>query len=163
MAKANDKDKRGSATIALNKRARHEYHIDQHFEAGIALQGWEVKSLRAGRVNLGDAYAIVKSGEIFLFGASIVPLISASTHVVADDRRTRKLLLHREEIDKIIGAIERKGYTLVPLAMYWKNNHVKLDLGVARGKQEHDKRDSERERDWQREKQRAMRARNREA
>ncbi|MBX3699894.1 MAG: SsrA-binding protein SmpB [Dokdonella sp.] len=163
MAKANDKDKRGSATIALNKRARHEYHIDQHVEAGIALQGWEVKSLRAGRVNLGDAYAIVKSGEIFLFGASIVPLISASTHVVADDRRTRKLLLHREEIDKIIGAIERKGYTLVPLAMYWKNNHVKLDLGVARGKQEHDKRDSERERDWQREKQRAMRARNREA
>jgi len=163
MAKANDKDKRGSATIALNKRARHEYHIDQHFEAGIALQGWEVKSLRAGRVNLGDAYAIVKSGEIFLFGASIVPLISASTHVVADDRRTRKLLLHREEIVKIIGAIERKGYTLVPLAMYWKNNHVKLDLGVARGKQEHDKRDSERERDWQREKQRAMRARNREA
>lgn len=163
MAKAHDKDKRGSATIALNKRARHEYHIDQHFEAGIALQGWEVKSLRAGRVNLGDAYAIVKSGEIFLFGASIVPLISASTHVVADDRRTRKLLLHREEIDKIIGAIERKGYTLVPLTMYWKNNHVKLDLGVARGKQEHDKRDSERERDWQREKQRAMRARNREA
>ena len=159
MAKANDKDKRGSATIALNKRARHEYHIDQHFEAGIALQGWEVKSLRAGRVNLGDAYAIVKSGEIFLFGASIVPLISASTHVVADDRRTRKLLLHREEIDKIIGAIERKGYTLVPLAMYWKNNHVKLDLGVARGKQEHDKRETEKERDWNREKGRLIRAR----
>ena len=121
------------------------------------------EALRAGRVNLGDAYAIVKGGEIFLFGASIVPLISASTHVVADDRRTRKLLLHREEIDKLIGAIERKGYTLIPLALYWKNNHVKLDLGVARGKQEHDKRDTEKERDWNREKQRVMRAKNREA
>ena len=163
MAKQKPKDKAGSATIAQNKRARHEYHIDEHFEAGIALQGWEVKSLRAGRINLGDAYAIVKGGEIFLFGASIVPLISASTHVVADDRRTRKLLLHREEIDKLVGAIERKGYTLVPLSMYWKNNRAKIDLGVARGKQEHDKRDTERERDWNREKQRVMRARNKSA
>lgn len=165
MAKTSrkDKDKPASATIALNKRARHEYHIDDHYEAGIELQGWEVKSLRAGRVNLGDAYAIVKGGEVFLFGASIVPLISASTHVVAEDRRTRKLLLHRAEIDKIIVAIERKGYTLVPLAMYWKHNRVKLDLGVARGEQEHDKRDSERERDWNREKQRVMRAKNRQA
>ena len=163
MAKQKTKDKSGSATIALNKRARHEYHIDEHYEAGVSLQGWEVKSLRAGRINLGDAYAIVKGGEIFLFGASIVPLISASTHVVADDRRTRKLLLHRKEIDKLIGAIERKGYTLVPLALYWKNNRVKIDLGVARGKQEHDKRDSEKERDWNREKQRTMRAKNRAA
>ncbi len=163
MSKQKSKDKSSNATIALNKRARHEYHIDQHFEAGIVLQGWEVKSLRAGRANLGDAYAIVKGGEIFLFGASIVPLISASTHVVPEDRRTRKLLLHREEIDKLIGAIERKGYTLIPLAIYWKSNRVKLDLGLARGKQEHDKRDSERERDWNREKQRVMRARNREA
>lgn len=163
MAKQKSTSKSGSSTIAQNKRARHEYHIDEHYEAGIALQGWEVKSLRAGRANLGDAYAIVKGGEIWLFGASIIPLISASTHVVADDRRTRKLLLHREEIDKLIGAIERKGYTLIPLSMYWKNNRAKLDLGLARGKQEHDKRDTEKERDWNREKQRVMRAKNKSA
>ena len=163
MAKQKSSEKAASSTIAQNKRARHEYHIDEHYEAGVALQGWEVKSLRAGRINLSDAYAIVKNGEIFLFGASIPPLISASTHVVADDRRTRKLLLHREEIDKLIGAIERKGYTLIPLAMYWKDNRVKIDLGVARGKQEHDKRDAEKDRDWAREKQRTMRARNKEA
>lgn len=163
MAKAKSTDKAGNSTIAQNKRARHEYRIDEHYEAGVSLQGWEVKSLRAGRINLSDAYAIVKGGEIYLFGASIMPLISASTHVVADDRRTRKLLLHREEIDKLIGAIERKGYTLVPLAMYWKNNRVKIDLGVARGKQEHDKRDAEKEREWNRDKQRVMRAKNRAA
>ena len=160
MATAKAKKKDAGGTIALNKRARHEYHIDEHYEAGIALLGWEVKSLRAGRANLGDAYAIVKAGEIYLFGASFVPLISASTHVVADDRRTRKLLLNRAEIDKLIGAIERKGYTLIPLALYWKTNRVKIDLGLARGKQEHDKRDSEKERDWGREKQRVMRGRN---
>jgi len=161
MAKAKTNEKTGEGgTIAQNKRARHEYHIDEHYEAGIALQGWEVKSLRAGRINLGDAYAIVKNGEIFLFGASIVPLISASTHVVADDRRTRKLLLNRSEIDKLIGAIERKGYTLIPMALYWKKNRVKVDLGVARGKQEHDKRDAEKDRDWNREKQRTLRAKN---
>jgi len=164
MAKAKAREKsNGGGTIALNKRARHEYHIDEHYEAGIALEGWEVKSLRAGRANLGDAYAIVKAGEIYLFGASIVPLISASTHVVPEDRRTRKLLLKRTEIDKLVGAIERKGYTLIPLALYWKNNRVKVDLGLARGKQEHDKRDTERERDWNCEKQRVMRARNRSA
>jgi SsrA-binding protein len=162
MTKAKGKDKSGGQ-IAQNKRARHEYHIDEHYEAGVALQGWEVKSLRAGRINLGDAYAIVKNGEIFLFGASIVPLISASTHVIADDRRTRKLLLHREEIDKLIGAIERKGYTLIPLSLYWKSNRVKIDLGVARGKQDHDKRDTEKEREWNRDKQRVMRAKNRSA
>lgn len=161
MAKQKSKDKAGNSTIAQNKRARHEYHIDEHYEAGIALEGWEVKSLRAGRINLGDAYAIVKKSEIFLFGASIMPLISASTHVIADDRRTRKLLLHRAEIDKLIGAVERKGYTLIPLALYWKSNRVKIDLGVARGKQEHDKRDVEKERDWNREKQRVMRSKNR--
>jgi SsrA-binding protein len=161
MAKAKTREGKAGGTIALNKRARHEYHIDEHYEAGIALQGWEVKSLRAGRANLGDAYAIVKTGEIYLFGASIVPLISASTHVVAEDRRTRKLLLHRAEIDKLVGAIERKGYTLIPLSLYWKDNRVKVDLGLARGQQEHDKRDTERERDWNREKQRVMRAKNR--
>ena len=161
MAKAKGQDKNGGGTIALNKRARHEYHIDEHYEAGIALEGWEVKSLRAGRANLGDAYAIVKAGEIFLFGASIVPLISASTHVVAEDRRTRKLLLNRAEIDKLVGAVERKGYTLVPTAMYWKGNRVKVELGLAKGKQDHDKRAAEKDRDFAREKQQAMRAKNR--
>ena len=163
MSKSKDKKDKAGGTIALNKRARHEYHIDRRFEAGIALQGWELKSLRAGRINFGDSYAIVKQGEIYLFGASIVPLISASTHVVADDRRTRKLLLHRREIDELIGAVERKGYTLIPTAMYWKGNKVKLELALARGKQAHDKRETEKQRDWDREKQRVMRAHNREA
>ena len=161
MAKKKDKDGKGSSTIALNKRARHEYHIDERFEAGVALQGWEVKSLREGRLNLSESYALVKNGEIYLFGASIPPLISASTHVIAEDRRTRKLLLHRVEIDKLIGAVERQGMTLIPTAMYWKNNHVKLEIGIARGKQQHDKRATEKERDWQREKQRTMRSHNR--
>jgi len=151
-----DKD----STIALNKRARHEYHIDERYECGLALQGWEVKSLRAGRINFGDSYALVKNGELYLFGASIPPLISASTHVVAEDRRTRKLLLHRAEIDKLIGAVERKGYTLVPTAMYWKHNLVKVEIGLAKGKQDHDKRAAEKDRDWNREKQRTMRAKN---
>ena len=154
------KAKSTGGTIALNKRARHEYHIDERHEAGIALQGWEVKALRAGRLNFGDAYALIKGGELYLFGASITPLISASTHVVADDRRTRKLLLHRREIDELIGAVERKGYTLIPLALYWKGPHVKIELGLARGKQQHDKRASEKERDWNREKQRVLRAKN---
>ena len=161
MSSKKDNKKSGDSTIALNKRARHEYHIDERYECGIALQGWEVKSLRAGRINLSDAYAIVRNGEIFLFGASIPPLLSASTHVVADDRRTRKLLLKRAEIDKLLGAVERKGYTLVPTAMYWKHNLVKLEIGLAKGKQEHDKRAAEKERDWNREKQSAMRAKNR--
>ncbi|WP_109127016.1 SsrA-binding protein SmpB [Dyella sp. C11] len=162
MAKPKDKDK-NSGTIALNKRARHEYHIDQRFEAGLELQGWEVKSLRAGRINFGDSYAMVIQGELFLVGTSIPPLISASTHVVANDRRTRKLLLHREEIDTLIGAVERKGYTLIPMALYWKGNKVKAEIGLAKGKQAHDKRDTEKERDWQREKQRTMRAHNKHA
>ncbi len=156
---AKNKHKQGG-TIALNKRARHEYHIDKRFEAGIALQGWEVKSLRAGRINFGDSYALIKGGEIHLIGTSIPPLISASTHVVADDRRTRKLLLNRREIDELIGAVERKGFTLVPTAMYWKANHIKVEIGLARGKQAHDKRAAEKERDWNREKQRVMRAKN---
>ena len=163
MAKPKDKDKNTGGTIALNKRARHEYHIDQRFEAGVELQGWEVKSLRAGRINFGDSYAIVIKNEIQLVGTSIPPLISASTHVVANDRRTRKLLLHRAEIDQLIGAVERKGYTLIPMAMYWKGNKVKVEIGLAKGKQAHDKRDSEKERDWQREKQRTMRAHNKHA
>lgn len=148
------------ATIALNKRARHEYHIDQRIEAGIALEGWEVKSLRAGKGQITEAYAVVKNGELYLFGAQIQPLLSASTHVVPEARRTRKLLLHRDEIARLIGAVERKGYTLVPTAMYWKRNRVKVELGLAKGKKTHDKREAEKERDWQREKQRALRARN---
>jgi SsrA-binding protein len=158
MAKDN---KKTDSTIALNKRARHEYHIDERYEAGIALQGWEVKSLRAGRISIVEAYAIVRNGEIFLFGASIPPLLSASTHVVAEDKRTRKLLLNRAEIDKLVGAVERKGYTLVPTAMYWKGNRVKLELGLAKGKQDHDKRAAEKDRDFAREKQQAMRSKNR--
>ncbi|HET8940625.1 MAG TPA: SsrA-binding protein SmpB [Rudaea sp.] len=160
MTKPKGKNANTGSTIVLNKRARHEYHIDERFEAGLSLQGWEVKSLRAGRINFGDSYATVKNGELYLFGASIPPLISASTHVVADDRRTRKLLLHRAEIDKLIGAVERKGYTIVPTAMYWKHNRVKVEIGLARGKQDHDKRAVEKQRDWDREKQRVMRARN---
>ena len=158
MAKDN---KKTDSTIALNKRARHEYHIDERYEAGIALQGWEVKSLRAGRISIVESYAIVRNGEIFLFGASIPPLLSASTHVKPEDKRMRKLLLNRAEIDKLVGAVERKGYTLVPTAMYWKGNRVKVELGLAKGKQDHDKRAAEKDRDFAREKQQAMRSKNR--
>ena len=166
MSKNSSKDKAKNATanktIALNKRARHEYHIDQRFEAGMALQGWELKALRAGRINFGEGcYAIIEHGEVFLVGAQIPPLMSASTHVLANERRTRKLLLHREEIDRLIGAVERKGYTLVPTAMYWKNNKVKCEVGLAKGKQEHDKRNSDKEREWAIDKQRVMRSHNR--
>ena len=152
-AKSNQTDR----TIALNRRARHEYSLGDRFEAGMALQGWELKAIRAGRANIGESYAVVRNGEIFLFGAQITPLINASTHVVADDRRTRKLLLHRHEIDRLVGRVEREGYTLVPTAMYWKGNKVKLELALAKGKQEHDKRATAKERDWQREKQRVLR------
>lgn len=161
MNKKTEKDRKTGGTIALNKRARFEFHIDERFEAGIVLQGWEIKSLRAGKGQLTDAYAVVKDGEIFLFGSQISPLLSASTHVVPEARRTRKLLLHRNQIDELIGAVERKGYTLVPTAMYWSKNKVKLELGLAKGKQEHDKRDVEKDRDWQRDKQRALRSHNR--
>jgi len=150
-------------TIALNRSARHDYHLEDRYEAGIALQGWELKAIRAGRMNMGDAYAMVKHGELFLFGAQITPLIQASSHVIADDRRTRKLLLHRHEIDKLIGKVEREGYTLVPTACYWSRNKVKLELALAKGKQSHDKRAAAKDRDWQREKQRTMRRHNRDA
>jgi len=162
MSKKKDA-KNTSSTIALNKRARHEYQLGERIEAGIALQGWELKSLRQGRIALSEAYALVKGGEIFLFGAQITPLISASSHVVADDRRTRKLLLHKHEIARLIGAVERDGYTLVPTAMYWKRNRVKLELALAKGKQSHDKRAAIKDRDWQRDKQRVMRRHNRDA
>ncbi len=150
-------------TIALNKSARHEYHLEDRYEAGLSLQGWELKAIRAGRLGIGDSYALVKGGEIFLFGAQITPLISASTHVIADDRRTRKLPMHRHEIDRLVGKIEREGYTLIPTAMYWSGNKVKLELALAKGKKDHDKRATEKDRDWQREKQRTMRSHNRNA
>lgn len=164
MSKKNGKDKpNGGGTIALNKRARHEYSFEQKFEAGLALQGWELKAIRAGRANIGDAYAVVLQGELFLIGAQITPLIQASTHVVANDRRTRKLLLHRHEIDMLMGRIQRDGYTLVPTALYWKGNKVKAELALAKGKQTHDKREASKERDWNREKQRLLRRHNKDA
>ena len=155
--------KDSGSTIALNKRARHEYNLQDRFEAGISLQGWEVKALRAGRIAFAESYAMIKGGEMFLFGAMITPLLSASSHVVTEDRRTRKLLLHRREIDKLIGAVERDGYTIVPTAMYWKNNRVKVEVALAKGKQDHDKRAASKERDWQRDKQRIMRSHNKES
>ena len=154
---------RGEKVVATNRRARHDYTVEKTYEAGLVLTGTEVKSLRQGRANLTDGYAYVQDGEIFLIGAQITPLIQASTHVVANDRRTRKLLLHRHEIDKLIGRVQRDGYTLVPTAMYWSRNKVKLEIALAKGKQEHDKRDTAKERDWQREKQRAMRRHNKDA
>lgn len=162
-ASGGTKKKSDGGTIGLNKRARHEYFIEERVEAGVALQGWEVKSLRAGRLNFADSYALIRNGELFLFGAQITPLSTVSTHVVAEPARTRKLLLHRTEIDRLIGAVERKGYTLVPTAMYWKDGRAKVELGLARGKQSHDKRETEKERDWQREKQRLLRRDNRAA
>lgn len=162
MTKKKGKDSgSGNTTIAQNKRARHDYSIEERVEAGIALQGWEVKALRAGRISLAESYAIVRKGEIFLFGAQITPLLSTSTHVVPDDRRSRKLLMHRAEIDRLIGKVERDGYTLIPLALYWKSGKVKLDLALAKGKQDHDKREASKARDWEREKGRVMRQHNR--
>ena len=164
MAKKTTKDKAsGGGTIALNKRARHEFHLEQRHEAGLALQGWELKSIRAGRANITEAYAVIRDGELFLFGAQLTPLISASTHVVAEERRTRKLLLHRNEIDTLIGKVQREGYTIVPTALYWKGNKVKAEVALARGKQTHDKREASKERDWNREKQRLMRRHNKAA
>jgi SsrA-binding protein len=156
MATRKKKSKADSQTIALNKKAKHDFFIEDRYEAGIALQGWEVKSLREGRIQLKESYVLVKNGEAWLFGAHISPLASASTHVHPDATRTRKLLLHRRELNKLIGHVERQGYTLVPVAMYWKKGRVKLEVGLAKGKKLHDKRASAKERDWQREKQRIM-------
>ena len=156
---AGKKQKPATNTIVLNKKARHDFFIEEKFEAGIALEGWEVKSLRAGRVQIRDSYILLKEGEAFLFGALITPLPTASTHIKPDPQRTRKLLLHRREINKLIGAVERKGYTVVPTAMYWKQGKAKIEIGMAKGKQTFDKRKAEKERDWQREKQRIMKGR----
>lgn len=153
------KDKPVSAQIAQNRKAWHDYFIEDKFEAGMALQGWEVKSLRDGRAQLKEAYVVVENGEIYLIGAHISPLSSASTHITANPTRTRKLLLHREEIGKLIGAVERKGYTLVPLSLYWKRGKAKLEIGLAKGKQAHDKRESIKKRESDRELARALRSR----
>lgn len=146
----------GSSTIALNKKARHEYFIEERLEAGLALEGWEVKSLRAGKGQLTEAYVIIRNGEAWLFGAHITPLPTASTHIQPDPSRTRKLLLHQHELGHLVGAVERKGYTIVPLALYWKKGLAKLEIGLAKGKQQHDKRAAEKARDWQREKARLL-------
>ncbi len=145
-----------SQTIALNRKAKHEYSIEDRYEAGIALQGWEVKSIRAGKIQLDQGYVILKNGEAWLLGAQISPLSTVSTHIDPDPQRTRKLLLHNYELNKLIGLIERRGYTLVPLAMYWKHNRVKLEIGLAKGKKLHDKRADEKKRDWDRTKQQLL-------
>lgn len=140
--------------IADNRKARHDYHIEQSWEAGIVLEGWEVKSIRAGRAQLSDSYVVFKDGAAWLLGAHISPLNTVSTHVTADPQRTRKLLLHESELNKLIGAVQRKGYTLIPLNMHWYKNHVKVDIAIAKGKKLYDKREDEKQRDWEREKQR---------
>ena len=156
--KKSKKQSSGGSTIALNKKARHDYFIEESFEAGLALEGWEVKSMRAGRVQLKESYVILKNAEAWLFGSHISPLSTASTHIKPQPLRSRKLLLHRRELDKLIGAVERKGYTLVPLALYWKKGRAKLEIGLAKGKKQHDKRAVEKDRDWQREKQRILKS-----
>ena len=143
-------------SIAQNKKAFHDYFVEQKFEAGIALEGWEVKAIRAGRAQLKEAYVIVRNNEIFLIGCHISPLLSASTHLQPDPVRTRKLLLHAEEINRLIGSVERAGYTLVPLDMHYLRGRIKLEIGLAKGKKLHDKRQAEKEREWQREKQRLL-------
>jgi SsrA-binding protein len=146
-----------SNVIAQNKKSGHDFFIEERIEAGIVLEGWEVKSLRAGKIQLVDSYVLIKNSEAWLIGTQIPPLLSASTHVNPDPTRTRKLMLHRRELDKLIGAVQRDGYTLVPIKLYWQRAHVKLEIGLARGKKQHDKRASEKDRDWERNKQRLMR------
>ncbi|TNF69509.1 MAG: SsrA-binding protein SmpB [Gammaproteobacteria bacterium] len=148
------KSNHSDSTIALNRKARHDYILEDKYEAGIVLKGWEIKSIRQGRVQISDSHVIVRKGEVWLLNALITPLHSASTHVVADPSATRKLLLNRREINKLIGGVEKEGYTIVPLAMYFKGSRVKVEIALAKGKKLHDKRSSSKERDWQREKER---------
>ena len=148
--------KTSRASIARNKKAGFNYFIEERFEAGLALEGWEVKSLRAGKAQLAEAYVTLKNGEAWLFGAHVTPLSSASSHVEADPARTRKLLMHRREIDRFIGLVDRRGFTLVPLELYWKEGRAKLTVGLARGKRKRDKRAAEKDRDWARDKARIL-------
>ena len=151
------KEQTAPRMIAENRRARHDYFIEERLEAGLALEGWEVKALRAGRGQLSEAYVFLRNNEAFLTGAHISPLKTTSTHKPADPVRTRKLLLHRNQLDHLVGAVERRGYTIVPTEMYWKNGRAKLQIGLAKGKQQHDKRATDKERDWQRQKARLLR------
>mgnify|MGYP003422757639 CR=1 FL=1 len=145
------------SNIAENRRARFEYHIEERYEAGIVLQGWEIKAVRAGQVQLTDGYVVIRDGELYLIGCRINALRSASTHVQPEADRTKKLLMHKEEIKRLIGKVEQKGFTLVPLNLHFKGSHVKAEIALAKGKAEHDKRDTEKKRDWEREKGRLMR------
>ncbi len=156
MAKTSKKAKQPSSTIALNKRAKFDYQLHDRFEAGLALEGWEVKSLRAGKCQLMDTYIMLRNGEAWLLGCNITPMSSASTHVEAKPMRDRKLLLHKKEIARLVGATQQKGQTCIPVALYWKSNKVKLEIALATGKKEHDKRATIKERDWSRDKSRLM-------
>lgn len=158
---AKKKVKVASNTIALNKRARHDYFIEDEIEAGLELQGWEVKSMRAGKANISDSYVIFKNGEAYLFGAMIQPLSVASTHVVCDPTRTRKLLLNKRELDSLFGKVNRDGFTIVALSLYWKNAWAKVKIGLAKGKKQHDKREDIKEQEWKRQKDRIMKHANR--
>ena len=154
---SNKKSKNPSGNvIAVNRRARHDYFIENTFEAGLALLGWEVKSMRDGRAQLAEAYVNLRNGEAWLVGAHFAPLSSASTHIKTDPTRARKLLLHRHELDRLTGAVERKGYALVPLKLHWHKGRAKLDVGLAKGKKQHDKRAAVKDRDWQRQKERIL-------
>jgi SsrA-binding protein len=146
-----------SAPIAENRRARFEYHIEERYEAGIVLQGWEIKAIRAGQVQLTDGYVVIRDGELYLIGCRINALRSASTHVQPEADRTKKLLMHKEEIKRLVGKVEQKGFTLVPLNLHFKDGRAKVEIALAKGKAEHDKRDTEKKRDWEREKGRLMR------
>ena len=158
MSKSTKDKKSESNTIVLNKKARHDFTLGDRFEAGIMLQGWEVKSLRAKKVQIRDSYVFIKNNEAWLSSTVITPLETASTHIHPEPQRMRKLLLHRDEITKLVSAVERKGYTLVATAMYWKKGRAKLEIALAKGKKEHDKRASEKDRDWKREKARMLKS-----
>ncbi|MDR0576161.1 MAG: SsrA-binding protein SmpB [Candidatus Accumulibacter sp.] len=144
-------------SIVANKKAFHDYFIEEQFEAGVALEGWEIKAIRAGRAHLKESYVIVRDGEVFIFGMHLTPLSQASTHVKPDPTRTRKLLLHTAQINRLIGKVERAGFTLMPLDLHYARGRVKIQIGLAKGKKQHDKRDAEKDRDWEREKARLMR------
>jgi SsrA-binding protein len=149
----------GRMSIVENRKAFHDYFIEERFEAGLALEGWEVKAIRAGRANLKEAYVVVKNGDIVLLGAHVSPLTTASTHVRPDPTRTRRLLLHREEISRLVGKVERAGYTLAPLDLHYKDGRIKIEIGLAKGKKQYDKRHAIREREWNRDQQRLLRNR----
>ncbi|HED17613.1 MAG TPA: SsrA-binding protein SmpB [Gammaproteobacteria bacterium] len=153
---ARKKPKKSSNTIVSNKKARHDYFIEENYEAGVVLEGWEVKSLREGKAQLVDSYVLLKNGEAFLLGSLITPLLSASTHINPEPTRTRKLLLHRDQINKLVALVDRKGYAVIALSLYWKRGRVKADIGIAKGKKDYDKRAVQKDRDWKRDKQRIL-------